>query len=92
MWYRLDENSGRYIQRVKDYCVAWYDMTKNGDCFDERHFHSEELNKAITYVETVEDKNNQDRSRVFVRFDNGNVYEVKFEKIDDFNRCSNFYD
>lgn len=82
MWYKLEE--GKYIgtPRVKQYQVAWYDMTKDGSCFDEAFYDPAELDIVISYVETIEDINNNDRSRVFVHFDNGDIYELKLEKLE----------
>ena len=77
--------------RVKNIHTAWYDMKRNGDCFDEDF---EELTpdqeKLLAYVETLEDKNNTNRSRVFVNMDNGDCYELIMKKVS--SRCSNFYD
>lgn len=92
MWYRFEEGNPFGIPRVDHYQVAFYDMDMNGDCFDEAFYDPDEIGAAITYVETIEDKNHHDRSRVFVHFDNGDVYELKLEKIDEGRRCSNFYD
>ena len=43
--------------------------------------------------ETVEDENNSDRSRVFVHMDNGDIYELKMEKLskEQLEHCNNFY-
>lgn len=47
----------------------------------------------LPYVETKEDNGKSDRSRVFVHFDNDEVYELKLEKIskEQFEKCNNFY-
>ncbi|MEE1301621.1 MAG: hypothetical protein UHD64_02460 [Bacteroidales bacterium] len=82
MWYRFEEGNPIGIPRIKQYQVAWYDMTNNGNCFDEDFFSSDEIDKVMPFVETVEDVDNEDRSKVFVHFDNGDVYELKMEKID----------
>ena len=91
MWYRFEEGNPFGIPRVKHYQVAWYDMDMGGNCFDESYYNPDEIDRAITHVETIEDKNHHDRSRVFVRFDNDDVYELKLEKIDKEHDCSNFY-
>ena len=50
-------------------------------------------NKKLKIVETVEDENNSDRSRVFVHMDNGDVYELKMEKLskEQLEHYNNFY-
>lgn len=92
MWYRFKEGVHKGIPRVIGYQVAFYDMTRDGKCFDESFFKPDDIDKVITYVETIEDKNNQDRIRVFVQFDNGDRYEIKLVKIDEGKRCNRFYD
>ena len=44
-------------------------------------------------LDLIEDENNSDRSRVFVHMDNGDVYELKMEKLskEQLNHCNNFY-
>lgn len=80
MWYRFDEENQVGIPRIKCYQVAFYDMTMGGICFDESFFAPDEIDKVMPYVETVEDVTNEDRSKVFVHFDNGDIYELKMEK------------
>ena len=92
-WYRFEEGSFVGIPRIKNYHVAFYDMTHlNGDCFDESFYKPEDIALAITYVETEEDKNNSDRARVFVNFDDGDTYELRLIKLDKNKRYSNFYE
>lgn len=93
MWYHYDEEKMEATPRIKEYQVAFYDMLdryEKGRCFDESWWTPEELSKCISFVETVEDKHNDDRTRVFLTFDNGDRYEIKFKKINGV--CSNFYD
>lgn len=101
MWYRFKKGESKGKLRVKRVQVAWYDMKQNGDCFDEDFVLPkdneiktlESIGTILPYVETVEDENKTDRSRVFVHMDNGDVYELKMEKLskEEFDRCSNFY-
>ena len=91
MWYRFKKDNPIGIPRVKYYQIAWYDMTKNGDCFDEDFIGPEGIDRVMPYVETVEDENNSDRSRVFVHFDNNDVYELKLEKLVPNKNYTNFY-
>ena len=91
MWYRFEKDNPIGIPRVKYYQIAWYDMTKNGDCFDEDFINPDDVARVIPYVETVEDENNSDRSRVFVHFDNNDVYELKLEKLIHNKNYTNFY-
>jgi hypothetical protein len=80
MWYRFEEGNPIGIPRIKEYQVAWYD--NGGSCFDEDWYLPDEINTAITYVETEEDIGNTDRSKVFAIFDNGDRYELKLVKVD----------
>lgn len=92
MWYRFEEGNSVGIPRIIGYQLAWYDMTRDGKCFDETFFKPEDIGNVITYVETVEDEGNYDRARVFAHFDNGDVYELKLDKIDKNHRRGGFYD
>lgn len=92
MWYRFEKGNPKGICRVKHFQIAWYDMEHNGHCFDEDFVSPDAINRVIPYVETVEDENNCDRSRVFVCMDNGDVYELSMNKLteEQFKECSNF--
>ena len=93
MWYRFEEGNPVGIPRIKNYQVAFYDVNRNYKCFDESFFEPNEIDNAITYVETEEDENAPDnRCRVFAHFDNGDMYELKLEKIGNKGNCGNFYD
>lgn len=102
MWFKFKEGNHKGILRVKHVQVAWYDIEKNGECFDEDFIFPssedesktlENIGMVLPYVETVEDKNKSDRSKVFVHFDNGDVYELKMEKLTEkqIAKCNNFY-
>lgn len=93
MWYRFEKGNPVGIPRIKYYQVVCYDMNNDGNCFDEMFFKPDEINLAITKVETIEDKHNFDRFRVFAVFDNDDMYELKLEKIDKEHQkhLSNFY-
>lgn len=102
MWFKSGKGESKGKLRIKHVQVAWYDMERNGDCFDENFiFPSPEdesktlanIGMILPYVETEEDDSKSDRSRVFVHFDNGDVYELKLEKIskEQFEKCNNFY-
>ena len=83
MWFKFEKDNPKGMLRIKHVHVAWYDMERNGDCFDE-----------IFVFPSPEDENGKsDRSRVFVHFDNDEVYELKLEKIskEQFEKCNNFY-
>ena len=81
MWYRFEENSLVGIPRVKEYQVAFYNMACGGDCFDESFFEPKEVFKVMPFVETIEDEEGIVRSKVFVHFDDGDIYELKLEKV-----------
>lgn len=91
MWYRFEE--GKPVCRVKQFQIAWYDMVRRGDCFDEDFVPSDGIDRVIPFVETVEDEARRDRSKVFVYMDNGDVYELKMEKVskEELEKCNNFY-
>lgn len=92
MWYKFENEYSIGVPRIKNYQVAFYDMTRGGSCFDESFFEPEEIDKVMPYVETVEDVGNNDRTRVFVCFDDGDRYELKLVKLNDEQKYSgNFY-
>lgn len=102
MWFKFEKGNFKGKLRIKHVQVAWYDMERNGDCFDESFvFPSPEdesktlsnIGMVLPYVETAEDKDKSDRSRVFIHFDNDDVYELKMEKLnkEQLEKCSNFY-
>ena len=103
MWYRFEEGNPKGICRVKQLQIAWYDMKRNGDCFDESIIKNGGDEKDIlnrlglwtTYVDMDEDtdKNKADRSRVFVYMDNGDCYELQVRKLTKKQQreCTNFY-
>ena len=90
MWYRFTPGEVRGKLRVKLAQVAWYDMTQSGACFDESFVYPREsdtetlesIGRLLPYVETEEDENNADRSRVFIYMDNGDKYELLMKKQD----------
>lgn len=79
-WYRFEDNDSLGIFNVKEYQVAWYE---DGICFDEDWYGPDQISDVVPYVETEEDKNNIDHSRVFVIFENGDKYEIKLEKVNE---------
>ena len=81
MWYKSVPGSYKGVPRVKNYHVAFYDMTRDGGCFDETFYKPEEIDKAIVYAETVEDEGRNYRTRVFVHMDDGDIYELKLVKL-----------
>ena len=91
MLYRFEPNSFKGICRVKDIQIAWYDMEHNGDCFDEDFENiTESIEHILAYVETKEDHNKIDRSKVFINMDNGDKYELIMRKCE--SNCTNFND
>ena len=81
MWFRFTNDFGLGIPRIKQYQVCFYDMDAGGGCFDEAFFPPEDIGGVITFVETVEDVGRCDRIRVFAHFDDGDVYEIKLNKL-----------
>lgn len=90
MWYRFEKGKSKGIPRIKYYQVAWYDMEQGQGCFDESIYKPEDIDKVITYVETIEDEGHCDRTRVFAHFDDGEQYELKLERIEKGRRCNKF--
>lgn len=93
MWYKFEKDNPVGICRVKNLQVAFYDMERGGDCFDESFYSPKNSGEALEYVETVEEENWCDRRRVFVHMDNGDVYELLMKKLskEQFRECNNFY-
>ena len=101
MWFKFIEGEPIGRLRVKQVQTCWYDMEDNGDCFDEDFIIPvedkvktlESIGHILTYVETVEDENNCDRSRVFIHMDDGSVYELLMKKLskEQFAECTNFH-
>ena len=86
MLYRFNKGNPIGICRVKN-----LHMTQDGDCFDESFVDIKApLQYILSYVETEEDKGKDDRSRVFVNMDNGDVYELVMRKVKSL--CGNFDD
>jgi hypothetical protein len=81
MWYKFEEGNPVGIPRIKQYQVAWYDVTMDDICFDESFYSPDRIGEVMPYVETVEDVGSYDRTKVFVHFDNGDIYELKMEKV-----------
>lgn len=94
MWYRFKKRNPKDTCKVKQFQIAWYDMERNGSCFDEDFVVTDKIDRVIPHVGTVEDENHRDRSRVFVHMDNGDVYELKMKKLskEEFGKCNNFYE
>lgn len=101
MWYKFIEGEPRGRLRIDRVQVAWYDMDRNGDCFDEDWImhngdNIETLQKIgvnLPYIETDINANKCDKSRVFIHMDDGNVYELLMKKLDkkQLAACNNFY-
>ena len=91
MLYKFEPNNSKGICRVKNIQIAWYDMEHNGDCFDEDFENiTESIEHILAYVETYEDHNKIDRSKVFINMDNGDKYELIMRKCK--SDCTNFND
>ena len=98
-WYKFFKDEIKGKLRVDRAQVAWYDMERNGDCFDEDWIlHKgddvemlQSIGECLTYIELDENADKCDKSRVFIHMDDGSVYELLAKKIDKGVRCSNFY-
>ena len=78
MWYRFEEGNPKGIPRATNYQVCFYE---NGQCYDEMFCTIDKVEHVMPFVETIEDKNKEDHSKVFVHFDNGDRYEIRMEKV-----------
>lgn len=78
-------------EKVEKYQVAWYDMERNGSCFDEYVYSPEDVSEVIEHVETAKNENKLTRTRVFFFLNDGEQYELKLEKIENGRRCNKFY-
>jgi hypothetical protein len=91
--YRFEEGNPVGICKFKEAVIAFYDMDQlNGDCFDESRISDVNipLEQILAYVETEEDIEKLDRSRVFVYMEDDKKYELVMNPIN--TSCSNFYD
>lgn len=103
MWWKFKKGEPKGKLRVERIQVAWYDMENNGDCFDESFIinngdEEDLLNRLglwTTYIDMNEetDKEEMDRSRVFIYMDNGDCYELQVRKLTKKQQgeCANFY-
>jgi len=74
--------------------LCWYDMSKDQSCYDEDYITPRQFNiKLLTYIDTEEDKNDLDRTRLFLHHKDGDIYELCLHKIDKdkWSECSYFY-
>lgn len=86
MKYIFNEKSESKYQMGKfpiDYIqLCWYDMEKGQKCYDEDTI-TPDIFKAnfLTYIDTEENENDSDRTRIFVHHINGDVYELCLHKL-----------
>lgn len=74
--------------------ICWYDMEKGGDCYDEDDISPTTFGPSMfTYIDTEDNKDDSDRSRIFVHHINGDIYELCLHKLteEQWAECSNFY-
>ena len=96
MWFKFKEDSSIGMLQVKQAQVCYYDMDRDGICFDETIFAPskmfttsilEKLGKLLPYTRTVTTIGEKDvekhttGSRVFVHMEDGNVYELLTKKL-----------
>ena len=89
MWYRFEDSESVGKLDVKHVQVVWYDMDRGGACFDEDWILPgetgretlEKIGRILPYVETGDETNKMDRSRVFITFGNGDQYELMLRKL-----------
>jgi hypothetical protein len=101
MWYKFLKDQPIGQLRVERAHLAWYDMERGGDCFDENFiFHQgnnvetlKSIGMWLPYVEMDINADKRDKSRVFICMDDGEVYELLLKKLtkEEFEKCNNFY-
>ena len=94
MWWKFKKGEPKGKLRVERVQVCWYDMERQGDCFDEDWIMPtensmetlEKIGRVLPYVGTG-------NSRVFIHMDNSDVYEVLMKKLSNEQQreCNNFY-
>ena len=73
--------------------ICWYDMEENESCYDETWVNPENFSsKYFTYIDTEEDEDCIDRSRIFAHHKNGDIYELRLHKLtkEQWQECSKF--
>lgn len=68
---------------IECYQVAFYDLIGNGKCFDESFFKPEDADIALDYVDYKDlrfDNQPTFKTRVFVHYTDGRIYELKASK------------
>lgn len=78
---------------IKEFQLCFYDMKKDGTCYDENFFPPNEFNVSdLVFVDTEENKNDTDRTRLFMHHINGDIYELKLNKLsqDEINNSNYF--
>jgi hypothetical protein len=68
---------------IKFYQVAFYDLTRDGKCFDESFFKPEEAALALDYVDYMDTKCTDQptfKTRVFVHYTDGRIYELSSKR------------
>ena len=77
---------------IEKFQVCFYDMIKDGKCFDENFIYPKEFSvEDLIYIDTEENEKDFDRSRVFVHHLNGDIYELKLHKLSKNMKKNNFY-
>lgn len=82
------------MKEIENYQVAWYDMERDGYCFEEdfhdsNDFHSTGI--ACSYVMFPEEEKEDlsDKRRVFINCKDGTSYELVAKKVDS-SKCSTY--
>lgn len=62
---------------IKCFQVAFYDLTRDGKCFDESFFAPDEADTVFDYIDCDFGRPRTFTTRVFVYFTDGHVFELK---------------
>jgi len=79
---------------IDHYQLCWYDMEKDGICHDEDFISPHEFgNYVIKYLDCDQNKNDIERTRLFVWTKDKEAYELRLHKIspEEWEKCSSFH-
>ena len=93
MKYKFKNGSQIGESPVDYYQLCWYDMEKDGDCYDEDFISPKAFgNYTIESLDCDLNKDDIDRTRLFVWTKDKDVYELRLHKLspEQWEQCSSF--
>jgi len=73
--------------------LCWYDMNKDGKCYDEDYISPREFNiKHLMYIDTKEEEGCSEKIRLFVHHKQDGMYELCLHKLtqEQWEECDKF--